>query len=387
MSVKDLLIKRLNYLEKIDALGELYSNKLKMAIPNVSSWHIEEKYQEYMLASFDYDDYGVFDPLEYVYSYDLADSIRNNVVDKLGGNPETHRPLIVANNTIALVNVVNFIRRYGYKHIGLLLPCYFSLPNLLSDMCFEVTYFSLIRKDGRYFLPTKELEKKQCDVLIVTNPIFSTGTYLSNDDIHHLALYLKEGKCIIADESLAAPGRELVRDLGQYSKFISIYSPHKFLHFNSFKFSCIILHSDFEDFFDQWNDVFSGSLNITNLRAINHFLSGNYDQLVTKFLDYTSKIRNKIRDLVSAFDGFDLDKDSIGDYLCIYNGHLPYRWEKQLSFIRRLIEETHSLIYPGCLHGFQKNHGFTFRVNLVSYNERIGCSLVKILNFLSQSEG
>lgn len=385
MSVNDLLIKRLNYLEKIDALGESYSNKLKIPIPNVSGWHIEEKYQEYMLASFNYDDYGVFDPLEYVYSYDLANSIRNNVVAKLGGNPEIHRPLIVANNTIALVNVVNFIRRYGYKYIGVLLPCYFSVPNLLYDTRFEVTYFSLLRKDGQYLLPTSELGKKKCDVLIVTNPIFSTGTYLSDNDIDYLASYLKEGKCIIADESLAAPGRELARKLGQYSNFISIYSPHKFLHFNSFKFSCIMLHSDFEDFFDQWNDVFSGSLNITNLRAINHFLSENYDQLVTKFLDYTSKIRNKVSDLVSTFDGFDLDKDSIGDYLCIYNSHLPYQWGKQLSFIRRLIEETHSLIYPGCLHGFQKIHGFTFRVNLVSYNERIGCSLVKILSFLSHS--
>ena len=380
---KGMLIERLSYLEKIDLLVEKYEKRLHRDIPNVSGWQISEEYKENMLQHFKYELYGDFNPIDYVYSYNLTEKYRKQIISKLGGGCD-NSILLVSNNTIALVNAVNFIANINPNKIGLLLPCYFTIPNLLRNRNLPYTLLSMQREDDGYRLPQEEIIKNKCNVLILTNPVFSTGKYLNEADIAFLKQYLSEGNFIVADESLAVPGFELIRSLGEYKNFISIYSPHKFIHFNAFKFSCMIYNEVYEDFFDQWNDVYSGGLNITNLRAINHFVSADYDNILNLFLHYTAERSNEVSKLTDAFPKIEIDQGTIGDYMCLYNKTLPYKLGNQISFIKNVITQTQSVFYPGCLHGFQENHGFVFRINLVSYNHTSSNALVKILDFLTQ---
>lgn len=380
---KSMLIKRLGYLEKIDLLVEKYERKLNREIPNVSGWQISETYKEKMLTTFNYELYGDFNPIDYVYSYNLVEKYRQKILSKLGACDDNCL-LLVSNNTIALVNAVNFIANIRPNKVGLLLPCYFTIPNLLRDRNLPYFLLPMKRENGEYHLPQKGIIKNNCNVLILTNPVFSTGKYLGDADINFLRQYLSGGNYVVADESLAVPGFELIRSLGHYKNFISIYSPHKFIHFNAFKFSCMVYNKIYEDFFDQWNDVYSGGLNITNLRAINHFLSPDYDNILNLFLNYTAERSKEVSQLASAFPQFEIDSGTIGDYMCLYNNTLPYKLGNQISFVKDVITQTQSVFYPGCLHGFQQNHGFVFRINLVSYNHTSSNALVKILDFLTQ---
>ena len=383
MSIDNLLIKRLSYLEKIDIETEKFRKMTRLSIPNVSGWEISREYKNIILESFDYPQYADYNPIDYVYSYSMEPEQRRALIYSFGGN-EKNALLLTPNNTISLTNVVNFISQFCNRNIGLLLPCYFTLPNLLNVWKLPYINLTMLRTETGYYLPKEEINCNKCQVLILTNPIFSTGKYLEQNDIDFLDGFLREGNYIISDESLAAPNKELIRSLGKHPNFIGIYSPHKFIHFNSFKFSCIIYNERFEDFFDQWNDVYSGSLNITNLQAIKHYLSANYQETLKKFYTYTNSKRLDLLDMIGFFPQFETDENSLGDFQCIFNKRLPYELGNDLSFIKNIIKDTKSVFYPGSLHGFQEKHGFAFRVNLCSYTTEVSNSLLKIFDYLSR---
>lgn len=382
MSIEKLLIKRLSFLEQIDLETERYRNKTGEAVPNVSGWKISNDYRTIMMKNFDYFPYISENPIDYTYSYSLDSNLRKLILKKLGGGSNTSI-LLAPNNTISLVNLINFVANFCPHQIGLLLPCYFTIPNLLKDRSLSYVSLSMIRTMNGYRLPIEDIKKHNCKVLIITNPVFSTGQYLCEEDILFLKDFLAKKNHVICDESLAAPKHELVRDLGAFPHFLSIYSPHKFIHFNSFKFSCVLHNEMFENFFDQWNDVYSGGLNITNIHAINHYLSENYQKLLDIFYDFMGKNFFRVQEMVNHFYKFQTDAEVIGDYLCIYNQEIPYKYANNLNFIKKVITHTQSVFYPGCLHGFQKEHGFVFRINLASYGSRCSNALLKILDYLS----
>lgn len=382
MLIDNLLIKRLSYLEKIDSITETLRKKTGCPIPNVSGWEIGDDYRDIMLQHFDYPKYANFNPIDYFYSYNLIEKEQKKLIDRFGGNLNSSL-LLTNNNTISLINAVNFIAKFCPSQIGLLLPCYFTIPNLLKNRKLTFKNFTAIRNEAGYSLPKDEIIHNECKVLILTNPVFSTGKYLSEDDLDFIYDFLSRGNYVVSDESLAAPGRELIRIFGTSKNFVGIYSPHKFIHFNSFKFSCMLFNERFEDFFDQWNDVYSGSLNVTNLQALSHFLSDNYDIVLNQFFMFTEKKRIKLINLLSNFPSFNTDIGCVGDFQCIYSKNIPFEAGNNLSFIKNIIKNTNAIFYPGTLHGFQKKHGFVFRVNLVSYTEIVENALLKILFYLT----
>ena len=382
MPIEDLLIKRLNFLEQIDYEVKRYRNSTGETVPNVSGWGISNDYRNLMMENFDCLPYILKNPIDYAYSYSVNPKIRESIIQKLGGNSNMS-VLLVPNNTIALVNVINYVAKFCPNQIGLLLPCYFTIPNLLNNRSLSYIGLSMIRTKNGYRLPIENIRKHNCKVLIITNPVFSTGQYLCEEDIMFLKEFLAQKNCVVCDESLAAPNYELIRDLGEFPYFLSIYSPHKFIHFNSFKFSSILYNRVFEDFFDHWNDVYSGGLNITNIHAINHYLSENYQKLSNIFFDYMNEKSYKVQELVKHFHAFQTDNTVIGDYLCIYSNKIPYQCANNLTFIKKVIHHTKSVFYPGSLHGFQKEHGFVFRINLASYGTDCSNALLKILDYLS----
>ena len=131
MSIDNLLIKRLSYLEKIDIETEKFRKMTRLSIPNVSGWEISREYKNIILESFDYPQYADYNPIDYVYSYNMEPEQRRTLIYSFGGN-EKNALLLTPNNTISLTNVVNFISQFCNRNIGLLLPCYFTLPNLLN---------------------------------------------------------------------------------------------------------------------------------------------------------------------------------------------------------------------------------------------------------------
>ncbi len=109
------------------------------------------------------------------------------------------------------------------------------------------------------------------DLLIITNPIYSTSVYFDKQSLKIIDNFIHKGIFIISDESLCLPEKSFDNIWSNYKNLICIKSPHKLIGMNSIKFSCISFYASYITFFDQWNGIFTGSLDYSCKQAISHF--------------------------------------------------------------------------------------------------------------------
>lgn len=69
--------------------------------------------------------------------------------------------------------------------------------------------------------------------------------------------------------------------------------------------------------------------------------------------------------------------------MTLYIKNLSHYQSRDLKFISDVIENTHTLFYPGFLNGFSEDMGFCFRINLALYNPDFITSLERLLLYLS----
>jgi len=374
---------RLDFLNKVEEFVEKYSRKRKSVVPNLSGWSNDECFREAMSqAIFVPKSTTKTDILSYIYTYGIDEGIRNEIKYRLGCM-DHNEIIIFPNNTISIVNTINYMAKIGLKNVIILSPYYFTIPELMENRNIKFDIIPLIHTDNGFRVPHEEITRKNYDSMIITSPIFTTGIYYSEEDIWFFEKYLKTGNYLIADESLAAPQHELVRRLGRYENFISIYSPHKFIHCNAMKFSVLVHSKSNHDFFERWNDYYSGSLGLSSLTAINHFLSENYAYATKTFFEIINKRKEMLKQLLTLYPSFYMDEKSTGGYCHIFNNTIKYKFLNSLPSIKTLVANTNTLVLPNILHGFLPAQGFGFRLNLSAFNTHAQTSLAMVLAYLN----
>ena len=193
------------------------------------------------------------------------------------------------------------------------------------------------RHDGEYSLPLDQIRSGDCDVVWITSPIFSTGVYLDTAEIEKIKTLLKQGYFVVADESFALNGQELVRKIGIHRNFLSICSPHKSISCNGIKFSGIITSEEYEDVLEQWVDVLCGNLPLSSHIALYHFLSGNYDECCEVFLTEMETARRAIQPLLEGMH-HTTDWTSVGSLLTLYFENISFTYTKKNAFFLKLMK-------------------------------------------------
>lgn len=372
---------RLDFLDEINDIVKSYSLLKGIQIPNVSSWNTDTEFQNRMLSKLQFNNISNYDVINYFYSYNIKKELKTKVLNTFGAN-EGLDLLITPNNTVSLVNLVNFISKLKLKKIALLAPYYFTIPELLDNRKLNFNIIPMKYEFGQYKLPREFLLQHSFSGIILTSPIFASGKYLCDEDKLFLKNYLNSGGYIFADESLSHPYKTLLKDLSENENFLAIYSPHKYLHCNSIKFSIIVYNKKYTDFFDKWNDYYCGSLNTSTLQAIDNYLSDNFQLAMDEFNLLTKERKLILSNMLGEIKGFYSDDNVVGDYCLIHSDFLSTNIADNINFLKNLLNNTDSMFYPGCLHGYQKSQGFTFRLNLASFNTNNRNALLKILNFL-----
>lgn len=374
-----LYLNRLNFIEKLEQIIEDHEKTHYSKVINVSGWQSNDEYCDLILKKFSYENKGNY--LNYVYSYNIPLNIKEAIKFKLGAH-SSYTIHFTQNNTISIILAANFAKKIGLKKIGVLSPFYFSIRNSFIEFGLNIEEIPMERNDGIYYIPQNIIEKKNYDMLIITDPVFCTGQILSNKCTEYIKNFLRKGKFLLSDECLNLSGNEWVRKTE--GNIIAIYSPHKLISLNGFKFSCLIFPKKYEKFFNQWEDIFSGNMSLTNENAIYHYLSNNYNILYNDCQQHIEFAKENIVSILKNYSDFYLDPKTSGGYICVYNKKLSYKKTKTLSFFKQLIRETDSLFMHSFLHGFSKEIGFCFRLNLFAYNNSFKISFIKILNYLSK---
>lgn len=381
-----MLIERLSKIEDIIALQERYYKKYRIYPLNVSNWTVSECFRKEMAKVFQHNVDN--SPIDYLYSYNISSKIKESVMKKLGADEENisnKTCIFFPNNSLSIVNICNLLQKLQFNKIGILYPAYFSIDACMNTYGIECIPFYMKRKEQVYIIPLEEILNENLDALWITSPIYSTGTPYSEESLEKIEKLLKTGILVISDESFCVKNHELIRIFAKYKNLISIYSPHKAISFNSYKFSAVICDKLYEDFFDQWLDVFTGNLPQTTIAAIHHYLSDNYVACCKLFESFIKQAYSEVDSILGKFPNIEKDNVIYGNLMTLYIKNLSYSQSKDLEFINDIIENTHALFYPGYLNGFSKEIGFCFRVNLALYNSDFIAGLERLLLYLSSN--
>jgi hypothetical protein len=366
---------RIDELDRLEAIEEVINRyeKTYHSVPiNVSHWNTSAGFKKRMRPLLNFQD---VDPIDYLYSYyvpGLADVLR-----KLGFDGDRHSCLLTSASTSSIVAVVNWLHSLTIDRLVIYGPCYFAVVHACRALNVEVEMRYMVREDGRYRLPS--LPRTDRVALWITNPIYATGQYLHQQDVARLAAHARGGGMVVLDEALAMPWLAAGRHLGTENAFACIYSPHKAISVNAFKFSAIVVQKRDEDFFDQWADVLTGSLPASSVAAVNHYLSRSYDEYANVFLDITGKSRRWLLRQQAQFVMPLFDRDPIGNYVTLFFPDLPADIGYETEFLWTIAQNSGAVFIPAIRSYFDPTLGLGLRVNLALDSPLFRGGLLRLL--------
>jgi hypothetical protein len=321
-------------------------------------------------------------------NYEFSDLLncRDEIIKRFGYNTSVSDCLITPTGSISILCVLNWLQNIGIKKLHVLCPCYYTIIPLCKKFGIK-TQKIFLTKTGKGF----ELEGMWAKTLAnskaiwLDNPIYCTGVTLSENIIEYLRNFLEQGGIVITDECLAPLGTELGRRLGDYPFFIGIHCPHKLLLMNSLKFSTIVFDRKYQHFFKYWSDVIYGSLLTSNIIAIEHFLSKNFDLLYKQSLIMILRSLENVRNVFKPFDSFFILDRSLGHLISGYMPSLNSSFGDNKEFLWKVFRNSGTSFIPGTRYFFNPEGGFCFKINLARDNEIFRASLKILLNYLDKS--
>jgi hypothetical protein len=212
--------------------------------------------------------------------------------------------------------------------------------------------------------------------------VYGAGVYFSDDDISFISGLLKSGWTVIADESLALPGHELIRRLGHQDNLMAIYSPHKAVCVNGMKFSFVLFDERHQAFMERWADVWYGGLGSSTSLAISHFLSPNFEIYLARFLQAVAK-RRRIFDKLCQHMRIEHDVEAKGHFVSCYFPAIPSRLGRSKEFIEELVFDTGGSVITGNRSRFHHSFGLSIRVNLARGGPHFEPTLSRVVQYLS----
>lgn len=375
------MLYHLDDIEKIRSYEKIQRKKGHNVF-DISHWDSGNEYNKSLSSILDFN--CTFEPFDYIYSYEIDQKVHYKVQKELIGTSDDCT-IFFPNSTIAIVNICNFLQKKQINNICVLQPAYFTVGPCLRSFGINTENESLLLQNGVYRIPLEKIMRAKYDAVWITSPIFCTSTYYSQQEIDKLQLLLDKGYYVICDESLSIKEYSLRHQLTNNERLLSLYSPHKVIGTNTIKFSCLICNDEYENFFDQWTDLFSGGLSNSSKIAINHFLTPNYYKCLDFHTNYTNSVKKKALEVISInnVNGDMFFSHSIGQYMTIFYPSVPYHESTKQTFIRDIIFNTKVSLLPGYLEGFYEEMGFCFRVNLTLDESRLITSLNKVLKYIN----
>lgn len=372
------LIEELQLLDKIEAINEEYYLKYGAQPVNLSNWDpSSELLSPNLFQGHLYDDGN---EVNYIFSYTLQN--KPQILSKLGYIVNSWSCLVSHSGSSAIALIINWLRSKSVKRVLLFAPRYFTVPHCFEAFGIETEVVYCERSESGYDFP-KNVCFSDFDAVWITNPIYSTGVYLDNDQVNKLHnRVIKEGKYFILDECLADPKRAAGFKLNPSAKTCVILSPHKAINVNANKFAIAIFHKSQLDHFEHWSDVWHGCLPQSSLRAINHFLSENYDEFTTNFNLIAAKQENKLIAATATTSCISLDRNASGYFRTVYCKKIPALFGKDIHFLKEAVFSTGTTFIPGIRNELNPNVGFSFRINLFAFDKEATGGYLRLIKWL-----
>lgn len=385
-SVKLAYINDIYIMDDIFALEQKYAKRYGVEIQNVSHWDSSKEFQQTMNRVLSIPKRSM--PWDYYYTYSISPSDRTRVLENIGVQHSyisNTMGLLLPSSTIAIVNMINLLTHYKRKKLCILQPSYFSVAPCCDMFSLDYSVEYITFDNGNAVIPFERILKKGYDCIWITSPIFCTGVYFDEIELEKIIQLIQSGLLVIFDESLALPGKELVRKIPFNQQVFFIYSPHKAISMNGIKFAVIVCDKVYEDFLEQWVDVFSGALSSSNRDAVYHYISQNYlFECYPAYSNYIDKARMSIEELLGYYPNAETLTNARGHYINIFTNKSVSNTNQMYTLLENLIRTYHTSVIPGILNGFDPMTKFSFRINLTGNTNRLISNTGKIIKFLNE---
>lgn len=377
-----------NQIQELLDLEDIEENELKFKsefgyLPfNISTWNPSEYFSnkyllnKVMLTPFNY--------IPYIYSYELEPKIVSDTMAKIGGTDEL-AGLFTNSGTNSITLVISVLKALNIEHILVISPCYYAFFYNCIQRDIKITEIYAERIEQSYRLPYNEILDNidYVQAIWITNPIYNTGIYYSNEDIAFLQSKIPSDTFIICDECFSLFGKGLIHHFKNREKFISINDPLKSIMINGLKFSLIVYNSKYKELFEHWSDIICGSLSYSTIQSIAFFNTSKFENLNNSLIEHFSHVKNAIRGLVSDFPSASIDMPTDGHIIMCYFPELPYDLLQDKDIMYKFIKRTGTTIIPGNRFHFSQIIGFCFRINLGRENNEFMDAFYRILKYFS----
>lgn len=374
-----MFVKRLVDLDRIWDIQDEFVKSNNTNILNVSNWNCSKEFKNCLQDVFVYENGNKF--IDYFYSYTLSDDVLFNLKDKYPFCCDDNEVQITPNNTVSIVYIVNLLKQLKIKKACIVAPTYFSVYSAFDLFGIKYDRISMKKNKDTYELNTDN-DLSGYDVFWITHPLFCGGIYPEKSFLDKIS-NISKNALIITDESYCEYGQELPRQT-VLKNHIGIYSPHKSIGFNSFKFSIIIFDKKYSKLLEHWSDILCGSLNLTNYNAIQHFLSNNYIVCKDYYSELMYKARSSVQQTLLQCEKLSFDNNANGNMMMIYAPRISFKEFYNEQFYWDLMSNTMGCILPGYLHDYDESFGFSFRINLSLYNQHFQCVFNNICHYLNR---
>lgn len=358
--------------------------KFNTVVTNVSYWDSSSQFQNKMQQVLRLAEHSL--PWNYYYTYSISERDRQQVIKNLGvpmeAIPNT-MGLLLQSSTIAIVNTINLLTHLGKKKLCILQPAYFSVASCCTMFSLEYGFEQILFHNGQVRLPFERIFAGGYDCVWITSPIFCTGKYFEPWQIERILQLKNAGLTLIMDESLALPGKELVRSIPITPEVLAIYSPHKAISINGLKFAVLVCNKCYEEFLEQWVDVFSGALASSNRDAVFHYISPNYrESCFPAYQSYIHETKAEVERIAEQFPEIYLLPNTEGHYISIFTSIRINDVKHLIQIMRNVISGSQASFIPGSLNGFSLEQGLCFRINLTGDLSEVPESVGRILTYL-----
>lgn len=381
----------MSFINEIFVMDDIFSIEKKVEqeygihIPNVSYWDSSIDFQKHMAQAIVLPPQSL--PWNYYYSYSISKEERLQVLKHLGATPQQYSSIMVLllqSSTIAIVNMINLLVHFNQKYLCILQPAYFSVALCCSALSLKYGTEQISFINGKPKIPVEQIIKKGYDTIWITSPIFCTGWYPDKEFLTDIELLKSLGMTIVFDESLALPGKELIRFFSVDRKTFAIYSPHKAIAINGLKFAVIVCNIFYEDFLEQWVDIFSGALSVSNRDAILHFISSNYlKSCYPAYKTYINQTKKIVNNIIEQFPFASMLQETEGHYINIFLDLKIQGKIELLNFLNDIIRKSLASFIPSTLNGFDSSQSFGFRVNLTGNLPELEGAIGRILKYIN----
>lgn len=291
-----------------DILRDAFSNQIN--ITNISSADSSFQYEDkisILLHEYLSKKKSPFSP--YFFTGSIKPRTLERVKQKLGAEL-TSGITLLPSATLSLNTLFIILRQWKIKKIAIISPYYFISSNICRSLGMKHSILPVKNKNGILCLPVEEILKGGFDAVLITSPLYGTSEYYTKRLIDDIKLLQSEKRYFIFDEALALPGHELIRITKQNDYIFCIYSPHKSIGINAFKFSAIISSANNEHILRENVETYVGGLNQTSVLAIEHYLSTSFNccqKIYTEIIENSTKVLKdsllKMNDNIAVFYG------------------------------------------------------------------------------------